>query len=282
MTDQNLKSRSIGIFDSGFGGLTVMQEIVRVLPKESIIYLGDTAHVPYGDKSQKAICQYSYANSEFLIKQNIKLLVIACHTASVYALEEIQKRYQVPVIGVVSCGIRQVCLSSKNFKVGVIGTRATIRSNVYFDLLKKKNPSFEITSILAPLLVPLIEEGWVDEDVTREIVRKYLQPLKKKNIDALLLACTHYPLLQSLFEKELSGVNIVNSATCCADEVKELLKREGLLSTSDLPSFQYFFTDMPDNLPIFATKLMKLPAGKISKVEEKRDEFILETCLNST
>ena len=282
MKDQNLKSQSIGIFDSGFGGLTVMQEIVRVLPKESIIYLGDTAHVPYGDKSQHAICQYSYANANFLIKQNIKLLVIACHTASVYALEEIQKRYQVPVIGVVSCGIRQVCLSSKNLKVGVIGTRATIRSNVYFDLLNKENPSFEITSILAPLLVPLIEEGWVDEDVTREVVKKYLQPLKKKNIDALLLACTHYPLLQSLFERELPEVNIVNSATCCADEVKELLKKEDLLSTSDLPSFQYFFTDMPDNLPIFATKLMRLPAGKISRVEEKRDEFLLKTCLNST
>ena len=280
MTDQSCKS--IGIFDSGFGGLTVMHEIAALLPNESLIYLGDTAHVPYGDKSKATICKFSNANADFLIKQNIKLLVIACHSASVYALEEIQKRYTIPVIGVVACGIHQLGMSSKNLRVGIIGTRATIRSNVYYDFLKKINPDYEITSIAAPLLVPLIEEGWIDEDVTKEIVRRYLFPLKEKNIDTLLLACTHYPLLQDIFEKELQGVNIVNAAKWCAYEVKKILEKNNILSDFVSPFFRYFFTDMPDNLPVFVTELLKLPIGKIYKVEEKRDEFIYQTCLNRT
>ena len=258
------RRQSIGVFDSGFGGLTVMQEIVSLLPKENIIYLGDTAHVPYGDKSEKIIRDFSLSNALFLLQKNIKLLVVACHSASVCALDLLQKRMPVPVIGVVSPAIEHVLTMKKWQRIGIIGTKVTMRSGVYPCFINKYDRQKQIFVTETPLLVPLIEEGWLDHPIAEVVLKKYLDSFSDKKIDSLLLACTHYPLLQASIQKLLPEVTIVNSAVFCAKEVQKQLQQHDLLKDTDNSCYQYFFTDKVDKFSLFAHEYLHLPEGEIS------------------
>src|SRR5512146_487942 len=193
-----IMDKAIGIFDSGIGGLTVFKEIVGALPQENIIYLGDTARVPYGIRSPQTVTRYSFENTQFLLSQEIKLLVVACNTASAISLGAVKKEYPLPVIGVLEPGARAAVSSTKSRKIGIIGTEATIGSGAYEKDIVRLAPDVSVFSLACPLFVSLAEEGWTDNDVAELVAEKYLSPLRGSGIDTLVLGCTHYPLLKSV------------------------------------------------------------------------------------
>jgi len=218
--------KAIGIFDSGIGGLTVLKEILAALPEENIIYLGDTARVPYGIRSEETVTRYSFENTQFLLSQEIKMLVVACNTASAISLEAVKKEFPLPVIGVLEPGARAVVGATKTRKVGVIGTEATIGSGAYERAIKKLAPDIEVHSLACPLFVSLAEEGWTDNDVAQLVAEKYLAPLRGRDIDALVLGCTHYPLLKTVISKAVgSDITLIDSATETAKEVAMVLEK---------------------------------------------------------
>src|SRR5579872_2172898 len=239
--------RPIGVFDSGIGGLTVLKELVAALPSEHFIYLGDTARLPYGTKTNEVIIKYSRENTEFLLAKGIKLLVIACNTSSAVALERIAAETAVPVIGVIEPGARAAAKASRSGKIGVIGTEATIASGAYTRAIQKFRPRAEIYTRACPLLVPLVEEGFLDNEIAEKTVGYYLESLKASGIDMLLLGCTHYPLLRPLFQRVMGpGVKVVDSATATANEVRERLDVLGLSGRSAHGSQSFFVTESPD------------------------------------
>jgi glutamate racemase len=216
----------IGIFDSGIGGLTVLKEMIETLPDENTIYLGDTARVPYGTRSKDTIRRYAFECADFLMSCGIKLMVVACNTVSSVCLEELKKHYAVPVIGVVDPGARAAVRESRTGNVVIIGTRATIESNAYRLAIKRYDSSISVEGIACALFVPLIEEGWVDDAIAREVVYRYLSPLKVTNIDTVVLGCTHYPILKGAIHEAVgSRVSLVDSAVETASEVRESLDR---------------------------------------------------------
>ena len=218
--------KAIGIFDSGIGGLTVLKEIVAALPDENIIYLGDTARVPYGIRSAETVTRYSFENTQFLLSQEIKILVIACNTATAISLEAVKKEFPLPVIGVLEPGARAAVAITKTRKIGVIGTEAMIASNAYEKAIRRLAPDVEVMSLACPLFVPLAEEGWTDNDVAELVAEKYLAPLRGKGIDTLVLGCTHYPLLKAVISKAVGqGITLIDSATETAKEVAEVLEK---------------------------------------------------------
>jgi len=237
--------KAIGIFDSGIGGLTVLKEIVASLPDENIIYLGDTARVPYGIRSAETVTRYSFENTRFLLSQEIKMLVVACNTVSAISLDAVKKEFPLPVIGVLDPGARAAIAATTTRKVGVIGTEATISSGAYEKALKRLAPDVEVHSLACPLFVPLAEEGWTDNDVAALTAEKYLGPLRGMGIDTLVLGCTHYPLLKTVISKAVgSGITLIDSATETAKEVVTVLARlnwqrkgEGIR--------KYYVTDTP-------------------------------------
>lgn len=191
------RNAPIGVFDSGVGGLTVAREIMRQMPMERLVYFGDTARVPYGTKSQDTVIRYSRQIIRFLRTKEVKAIVIACNTATACALETVEKDLDIPIIGVIHAGAKAAVEATKNGKIGIIGTEATIRSGVYTELMKQMNPDIEVTGKPCPLFVPLVEEGLLHDSVTDEIAGRYLAALKEKYIDTLVMGCTHYPLLRS-------------------------------------------------------------------------------------
>jgi len=218
--------KAIGIFDSGIGGLTVFKEIVAKLPDENIIYLGDTARVPYGIRSAETVTRYSFENTDFLLSQDIKMLVVACNTATAVSLESVKKEFPLPVIGVLEPGARAAVAATKTRVVGVIGTEATIGSNAYERAIKRLAPDVEVISRACPLFVPLAEEGWTDNDVAELVAEKYLSPFRNTRIDTLVLGCTHYPLLKAVISKAVGpGVTLIDSATETAKEVADVLEK---------------------------------------------------------
>jgi len=218
--------KAIGIFDSGIGGLTVLKEIVRKLPDENIIYLGDTARVPYGIRSAETVTRYSFENTNFLLSQEIKMLVVACNTATAVSLEAVKKEFPLPVIGVLEPGARAAVAATKTRKIGIIGTEATINSGAYERAIKRLAPDIEVTSIACPLFVSLAEEGWTDNDVAKLVAEKYLAPFRKSGIDMLVLGCTHYPLLKAVISKAIgTGITLIDSATETAKEVADVLEK---------------------------------------------------------
>lgn len=237
----------IGIFDSGLGGLTVVKEIIRVLPHENIIYFGDTARVPYGTKSKKTIEKFSSQNTRFLTKFKVKLIVVACNTSSSLALNLLKRTFKIPITGVIEPGAKQALLKTKNGRVGVIGTRATISSGVYQKALTGYKRKIRVFAISCPLFVPLVEEGWLGKDVTKAIAYNYLKPLKSKKIDTLILGCTHYPLIKATIRKIMGpGVQLVDSAGAVASEVKCILDEKGLRAGGRRrPRYQFFVSDEP-------------------------------------
>ncbi|HEX4209142.1 MAG TPA: glutamate racemase [Candidatus Binataceae bacterium] len=241
------RMRPIGVFDSGIGGLTVLQELISILPSEDFIYLGDTARLPYGTKSNEVITRYSRENTEFLLAKGIKLLVVACNTSSAVALGEISRETMVPVVGVIEPGARAAVKASRSGKIGVIGTEATIGSGAYTRAIQALRPGLEIYTRACPLLVPLVEEGWTDNEIAERTVAHYLESLKASGIDTLLLGCTHYPLLRALFERVLgTRVRIIDSATSTASAVRERLSVLHIARRGGGGRQSFFVTETPD------------------------------------
>jgi len=239
--------RGIGVFDSGIGGLTVLKALSEALPAEDFIYLGDTARAPYGTKSTEVIIRYSRENTEFLLAKGIKLLVVACNTASAVALEAISQQTSVPVVGVIEAGARAAIKASRSGKIGVIGTEATIASGAYTRIIRQLRPHAEIYTRACPLLVPLAEEGWTDNDVAELTVEHYLRSLKTSGIDTLLLGCTHYPLLAGPIGRVVgSEVRLVDSASATAAAVRELLSAHRLAAKGGNGRRSFFVTESPD------------------------------------
>ena len=241
------RTRPIGVFDSGIGGLTVLKALVEALPAEDFIYLGDTARLPYGTKSSEIIVRYSRENTEFLLAKGIKMLVVACNTSSAVALDEIARHTVVPVVGVIEPGAQAAVKASATGKIGVIGTEATIASGAYTHAIQNLRPRAEIYTRACPMLVPLVEEGWTDNDIAGRIVAHYLESLKASGIDTLLLGCTHYPLLRAIFGRVLGpAVSIVDSATATATAVRQRLKALKLARPHGSGTQSFFVTETPE------------------------------------
>ncbi|MCR4416559.1 MAG: glutamate racemase [Ignavibacteria bacterium] len=237
----------IGVFDSGIGGLTVVKELMQILPNESIVYFGDTARVPYGTKSEKTIKEYSIQNTKFLLSKNVKIIVIACNTASAVALSEIQSMTELPVVGVIKPGAEAAVKNTKNKRVAVIGTTATIQSKAYEKEIKLIDPSIEVYGKACPLFVPIVEEGWSNHKIAQLAAEEYLSELKKKSIDTMVLGCTHYPLLKDTIQKVIGeDVILVDSGVETARVVKQILEKENLINQSTLkPNYSFFVSDLP-------------------------------------
>jgi len=239
--------KAIGIFDSGVGGLTVLKEIARALPQEDTIYLGDTARVPYGTKSPETVTRYAHQITSFLVHRDIKLLVVACNTASAVSLEALKEHFAIPIVGVIEPGARAAAAATKTGKVGVIGTEGTIRSSAYAKAIKRLNPEVEVLTRACPLFVPLAEEGWVDNEVARLTARQYLHGLREDGVDTLVLGCTHYPLLKGIIAEAMGPrVRLVDSAEETARTVADILLQKGRLRpASEKGNHHYFVTDVP-------------------------------------
>ena len=239
--------KSIGIFDSGVGGLTVLREIMSSLPQEDTLYFGDTARVPYGTKSPETVTRYACEIASFLVKREIKLLVVACNTASAVALPALKRLLTIPVVGVIEPGARRATLVTRSGKIGVIGTAGTIRSSAYTRAIKRLKPEAEVLTRACPLFVPLAEEGWTDNQVARLTAQTYLQELKDSGVDTLVLGCTHYPLLKPLIADIMGPeVMLVDSAEETARTVAAILAEKGLLRPSaEKGNHTYFVTDIP-------------------------------------
>ncbi len=240
---------AIGIFDSGIGGLTVLRAIKRLLPHEHIMYLGDTARVPYGTRSAQTVLKYSIANTDFLLRHNIKLLVVACNTASAVATDALRERYDIPVIEVITPGARGAVKSSRSRRIGVIGTETTIQSNAYQKAIHALNRQIEVFSCACPLFVPLAEQGWCDpqDEIVRLTAQRYLGKLKDQSIDTLVLGCTHYPLLKGAIQLFMGdAVTLIDSAEETAREVEMLLADNRLLrERGGSGTCSFFVTDIP-------------------------------------
>ncbi len=266
----NMKKNNapIGVFDSGVGGLTVAREIIRQLPQESIIYFGDTARVPYGNKSKETIIRYARQIVRFLKTKNVKAIVVACNTASAFALDTIEKELDIPVIGVVKPGAKSAIENTKNKRIGIIGTEGTIKSELYAEYIHSIDPEISVIGKACPLFVPLVEEGMLHDSVTDEIASRYLAELKKKNIDSLILGCTHYPLLRSTVGKIMGPkVNLVNPAYETAISLDALLRQNGICAEEDAePKYEFYVSDAADKFKEFANSIMPFHTDMINQI----------------
>lgn len=251
--------RPIGVFDSGVGGLTVVKQLLKKFPWESIVYFGDTARIPYGTKSEEIVRRYALEDSMFLLDKNVKVVVVACNTASAIAVPMLKEILPVPVIGVIEPGAKAAVHYSKNRKIGVIGTAATIRSNSYPKEILALSPEAQIIPQACPLFVPLVEEGWTDDETTYLVAERYLQGLRLNNIDTLILGCTHYPLLKNAIQKTVGKkVKLVDSGVEAAEAVEQILKKNKLLATIEqMPKNYFFLSDMPYKFQEIAERFLE-------------------------
>ena len=251
--------RPIGIFDSGVGGLTVVKQLLKKFPWESIVYFGDTARIPYGTKSEEIVRRYALEDSMFLLDKNVKVVVVACNTASAIAVSMLKEILPVPVIGVIEPGAKAAIKYTKNQKIGVIGTAATIRSNSYTKGILALQPEAQIIPQACPLFVPLVEEGWIDEETTYLVAERYLQGLRLNKIDTLILGCTDYPLLRNAIQKTVGKkVKLVDSGVETAEEVELILKKNRLLANMEQTPKNYFYlSDMPYKFQEIAERFLE-------------------------
>ncbi len=249
----------IGVFDSGVGGLTVVKQLMKTLPAESIIYFGDTARIPYGTKSEKTVRRFALEDSFFLLDKQVKMIVVACNTASSIAMPLLQEVLEIPVVGVIHPGAEAAVRATRNGKIGVIGTAATIRSGSYRKEILRLNPELQVLEQACPLFVPLVEEGWIEDEATYLIARRYLQHLIDNQIDTLILGCTHYPLLKNVLQKIVGPrVTLIDSGVETARIVKEILSREGLLAPEDrLPEHRFYLSDLPYKFQDIAERFLE-------------------------
>ncbi|MDO5456045.1 MAG: glutamate racemase [Eubacteriales bacterium] len=263
MNSSDVRELPIGVFDSGVGGLTVAREIMRQMPNERIVYFGDTARVPYGSKSKETVTRYSEQIVRFLLSQNVKAIAVACNTASAYALPTLEKDCPVPIIGVMKPGAKTAAECTRNGKIGVIGTTATISSGIYTEYIRDLMPQAQVLGRACPLFVPLVEEGLWEDPVTDEIARRYLAELMDEGIDTLILGCTHYPLIRKTIGRIVGeSVRLVNPAFETAMELQSLLKEHDLLaqrhpSLGSESQYSFYVSDMADKFKAFANSIIK-------------------------
>jgi len=259
--NQDFRYAPIGVFDSGVGGLTVVREIMRNLPDERIVYFGDTARVPYGSKSKNTVIRYSRQIVHFLETQQVKAIVIACNTASALALDTIEKEIDLPIIGVVKPGAQMAVETTRNKRVGVIATESTIQSGLYQQLITEADPAITVYGKPCPLFVPLVEEGWTKDPITEEVARRYLAEILDKDIDTLIMGCTHYPLLRSLLRKVVGEkVTLVNPAYETSQALRRLLRELDLENPGNdelgRQKYQFFASDGVERFNAFAHSVL--------------------------
>ncbi len=274
-TAEDRRDWPVGVFDSGVGGLTVAREIMRQIPNERIVYFGDTARVPYGSKSRETVTRYSRQIVRFLQTKKVKAIVVACNTASAYALDALEAEIDIPIIGVVKPGARVAAETTRNGRIGVIGTEGTIGSGIYPQYIHRMNPDAQVTGKACPLFTPLVEEGLLQDPVTDEIASRYLSELIDIGIDTLILGCTHYPLIRSTVGRIMGeDVTLVNPAYETAVELRSLLKEKGLLNPKP-PAlgdnrYQFYVSDAADKFKRFANSIIKygILSAKTVPIEE--------------
>ncbi|RLD15730.1 glutamate racemase [candidate division KSB1 bacterium] len=273
---KNKNKQPIGVFDSGLGGLTVVKQLQRILPNEYLVYFGDTARIPYGTKSKWLIQRFAMEDALFLLDFNIKILVVACNTASSSALPVLQDRLDIPVVGVVEPGAHAAVAATRNKKIGVIGTSATIASGSYARSLKALMPQAEIFNQACPLLVSLVEEGWLDDEVTVLTLKKYLKPLMEARVDTIILGCTHYPLLEPVIQRIVGPeVTLIDSGKETAKAVQQILKDHQLLNPdSKKGEDQYFVSDSPEAFAKVGSLFLGKPLPGVKRVDF--DRFLIE------
>ena len=263
------KQKPIGVFDSGIGGLTVVKRLASTLPNENIIYFGDTARVPYGSKSNSTVIEYSIQNTKFLLQKNIKALVVACNTASSIAIPDLKKMFDIPIIGMIEPGSRMALSKTHNKKIGVIGTRATISNLAYSKEIKKMNDKAVVFEKPCPLFVPLAEEGWIKHKATYEIAEEYLKELRENKIDALVLGCTHYPILSEVIQEVIGlKVALIDSGVASSELIKAELEKFNLLSDSEKTGSQeYYVSDIPAKFKEVAELFLGRAIDHVHKVD---------------
>lgn len=265
-----MDKRPIGVFDSGLGGLTVVKSIIEALPNENIVYFGDTGRVPYGNRSKETIIHYVRQDMELLLSHNVKAVVIACNTADSMARKEMTELFSLPIIGVVAPAGKKAAAVTKNKRVGVIATAATVASRAYENVIAEAAPDVKVFAKACPLLVPLVEEGRVrrGDIVTETVLREYLEPLKNEGIDTLILGCTHYPLLFDIISDLLPGVELICSGFASTERLIDTLKEKDLLNVADAPgNIEFFVSDSPDKFALNGGLFIgREISGKVEKV----------------
>jgi len=263
------RNRPIGIFDSGVGGLTVVREIFNQLPREQVVYFGDTGRFPYGIRSADVIRRFSRQNVNFLLEQGVKMVVVACNTASAHALDYIRQIYNIPMVGVIEPGARAAVRTTVKRRIGVIGTEGTIASQSYTKALKSLDFGLNVYGLACPLFVALVESGYIDKKASYMIAEDYLAELKKRRIDTLVLGCTHYPPLKKVIGKVMGpAVRLIDSANETARAVKDILSESGMTATrKTTPVHRYFVSDTPERLRKMARIFLDRPIGKVTKID---------------
>ncbi|HVE13040.1 MAG TPA: glutamate racemase [Elusimicrobiota bacterium] len=261
------KSGAIAVFDSGVGGLTVFRAVRRALPAERLVYFGDTARLPYGSKTREAVTRYSLEIGRFLCGKDIKLLVVACNSASALALERLQRELPVPVVGVIEPAALRAARETRTGVVGVIGTQATVASGAYQKAVARASARARVAAAACPLLVPLVEEGWLSDPVTEEVARRYLRPLLRTRMDVLILGCTHYPLLKRTLAR-LAGrrASLVDSGEEVVETLRSLLARDGLLRAGGRGGEEFYVTDGPERFRKLARRILGRPVKRVRLV----------------
>ncbi len=265
-----MSSLPIGIFDSGIGGLTVQRAIAKLLPHENTIYLGDTAHVPYGTKSRETVTRYSLDIADYLSQAGIKMLVVACNTASAYSIVKLRQLLSIPVIGVIEPGAQAAVEATKAGRIGVIGTEGTVRSGAYFDAIKKRDDKISVFLRACPLFVPLAEEGMLGNRIAALTALHYLKYFRDEPVDTLVLGCTHYPLLKEVIRDAMpEGTILIDSAEATAHEVQNQLISGGLLQThiTDKPKHSYYVTDSPERFMSVGESFLGEPFSDVKLVD---------------
>jgi glutamate racemase len=270
-----MDGRPIGIFDSGIGGLTVVREMLNHAPAESIVYFGDTARVPYGTKSDKAVQSFAFQDTRFLLRHDVKMIIVACHTVSSIALARLKESFPIPIVGVVEPGVDGALGATRNGRIGVIGTRATIMSRAYEKNFAAAGREVKIFTQACPLFVPLVEEGWLDGDVTLLVAERYLEPLRRNGIDTLVLGCTHYPLLKPVLQKVMGeNVTLIDSAEETAKSVKSRMEKDGTFSgRDDAAEPRYFVSDIPHHFQRVGALCLGRNLSDVTQVDLESADF---------
>jgi glutamate racemase len=262
--------RAIGVFDSGIGGLTAVREIFRVLPHESVVYFGDTARLPYGSKSRETVTRFSLEIAHFLVRQNIKCLLVACNTASSYALSTLERALEIPVVGVIRAAAEAAVSRSPHGRIGVVGTLGTVASKAFPEAIAALAPGASVISRACPLFVPLVEEGWTHHPVTRHVAEEYLRELKNGHLESLILGCTHYPLLHDVIHEVMGpGVALVDSGAEAAGALAELLAQRGQLAPGGAVSEHHvYLSDEPRKFAATAAAFLGRELPRVSIVDQ--------------
>ena len=261
-------NKAIGIFDSGIGGLTVFKALKKILPNEQLIYFGDTARIPYGTKSKKLVQQYAVEITAFLLNKNVKMIVIACNTASAMAIDLLEQCLDIPIVGVVIPGAAGSVRETNKNRIGVIGTTATINSNAYAKVIKEQNPEIEVFSAACPLLVPIVEEGMLSGEITNLILKSYLEDIIRHEVDTLILGCTHYPLLHNSIRSVVGeGIKLIDSGRETAQAVQKVLLESKITNSGEKNDDQFYVSDIPQKFEEIGTRFLEEPLISVNRID---------------